>query len=139
MRSKLLLIILFLAIPTAAYADGWILWEKAIVTRTSTTTLEPTSYEKLEPTSYEHGFYKRGECIEAAHKKGVETAELLSKTFSKQIKAGLATVYHKTPNVVSITSTENFVDEQSNIRGMVYIFTCYPSDFDLPKKGKKPF
>ncbi len=131
MRSKLLLIILFLAIPTAAYADGWILWEKAIVTRTSTT--------KLEPTSYEHGFYKRGECIEAAHKKGVETAELLSKTFSKQIKAGLAKVYHKTPNVVSITSTENFVDEQSNIRGMVYIFTCYPSDFDLPKKGKKPF
>ena len=127
MRSKLLLIILFLAIPTAAYADGWILWEKAIVTRTSTTTLEPTSYE--------HGFYKRGECIEAAHKKGVETAELLSKTFSKQIKAGLATVYQKTPNVVSITSTENFVAEQSNIRGVVTIFTCYPSDFDPRTKG----
>ena len=52
MLSKLLLIILFLAIPTAAYADGWILWAH-------TESLLPGTLERstnFTPENYIHGF-----------------------------------------------------------------------------------
>ena len=115
MRSKLLLIILFLAIPTAAYADGWILWEM----HTISTVGNPFPYGEedtiiINLSKDAHGFANLVDCQEAANlflEKHREAHNTL--VYHGDIDKGFRYTHTKDPH------------------GLLYIAgSCYPSNFD---------
>ena len=119
MRSKLLLIILFLAIPTAAYAEVWILWAGTTGIEFGSTNLQVAKNEISLATGI-HGFNLLELCKVEAEK----SADFGQKTAKELYPAG--EVFRASKNSYMVT----LKIKNGKIRKSTFFWTCYPSNFD---------
>jgi len=118
MRSKLLLIILFLAIPTSAYADGWILWAATLGIEIGSTNVQVVKNEIH--LAGMHGFNLLKLCKVEAEK----SADFGQKTTKELYPTG--EVFRASGNSYMLT----LKIKNGKIRKSTFSWICYPSNFD---------
>jgi len=116
MLSKLLLIILFLAIPTAAYADGWILWAHTSSLRVSTRAESTT----IRVEGHIHGFTSLELCKVEASKQAAGKHGGAKSALGDQV--GKLGTYGFLVTMKTKDGAEAWLNS--------FNWTCYPSNFD---------